>query len=241
MLNTLRDSLRLWLAIPLALIAPCAIAQTERGTEIIERALAARADEKQGAAIYRELCTSCHGKEAHGNPDSAVPALAGQLVIYLIKQLANFGEGDRDDADMHRVIVRKQLSTPQGLSDVSTYLNHLVANQRPEFGDGLDLANGKRYYDGLCAFCHGSKAEGNEQHATPSLQRQHYSYLLAQSRQLANGHRYSVPAEVIDVLQVLPLDTLAAICDYASRLPDVSVRTSGAPDHEQHPGPTSKP
>lgn len=54
-----------------------------------------------------------------------------------------------------------------------------------------------------------------------------YSYLLMQSRQFALGHRYSVPMEVQGVLESLPLDTLAAIADYASRLPDPSSTDPG--------------
>lgn len=208
------------LALALALIAGSAAAQTQRGTEIIERALSAEPDEGHGAELYRELCSSCHGRKAYGRAESVTPALAGQLTIYLIKQMVDFAEGDRTDGEMHRVIARKQLSTPQAIRDVSTYLSSLAANPHAETGDGKDLATGRRFYDGLCAYCHGDAGEGNEQHATPALQRQHYSYLLMQSRRLAVGHRYSVPIEVIEILEQLPFDTLSAVSDYASRLPE---------------------
>ena len=137
-----------------------------------------------------------------------------------MRQDRDFAEGDRNEPEMHRVVARQQLSTPQAIRDVSTYLNNLPANPRPEVGDGKDLAMGRRFYDGLCAFCHGKTGEGNEQHATPALQRQHYSYLLMQSRRLAVGHRYSVPIVVIEILEKLPFDTLTAVSDYASRLPE---------------------
>ena len=215
-------------AIALALMARSADAQTDRGTEIIERALSAEPDKRHGAQLYRERCASCHGKRAHGSSDPVTPALAGQLPLYLIKQLVDFSEGDRSEPEMHRVIALKQLSTPQAIRDVSSYLTALTGNTRPEVGDGNDLATGKRYYDGLCAFCHGTQGEGNEQHATPSLQGQHYSYLLMQMRRLAIGHRYSVPNEVIDVLEQLPLDTMTAIADYASRLPRQASMRSAA-------------
>jgi cytochrome c553 len=114
------------------------------------------------------------------------------------------------------------------MRDLATYLQGLPPNPRPEVGNGKDLAAGKRYYDGLCAYCHGASAEGNEKHATPALQRQHYSYLLMQSRRLAVGHRYSVPVEVIQVLEKLPFDQLTAIADYISRLPDRTLAAGGA-------------
>jgi cytochrome c553 len=222
-----RHSFWLWMSVAIALIALAlmtrsAAAQTERGAEIIERALSAEPDKRHGAKLYRQRCASCHGRRAHGSSDPVTPSLAGQLSLYLIKQLVDFSEGDRSEPEMHRVIALKQLSTPQAIRDVSSYLNGLPGTTRPEVGDGKDLVAGKRYYDGLCAFCHGFKGEGNEQYATPSLQRQHYSYLLMQTRRLAAGHRYSVPVEVLEVLEQLPFESMTGIADYASRLPEQS-------------------
>lgn len=218
----------------LALVTRSAAAQTERGTEIIERSLAAKPDQRAGARIFLERCASCHGRDAHGSADPVTPSLAGQQALYLIKQMVDFAEGDRSAPEMHRIVALKDLSTPQAIRDVSSYLNGLPGNTQPETGDGKNLAAGKRYYDGLCAFCHGERGEGNEQHATPSLQRQHYSYLLMQSRRLAVGHRYSVPVEVIEVLEKVPFDQLMAIADYASRLPAQRTMTPAA-DDTSHP------
>lgn len=207
------------------LLAGSIAAQTQRGSEIIESALAAQPDERHGAALYRKLCSSCHGRKAHGRAAPVTPALAGQLEIYLIKQIVDLAEGDRNEPEMHRVVARKELSTPQAIRDVSTHLSKLPVNPQPEVGDGKDLAVGRRFYDGLCAFCHGTTGEGNVLHATPALQRQHYSYLLMQSRRLAIGHRYSVPIEVIEILEQLPFDKLTAVSDYASRLPEQATLT----------------
>lgn len=212
----------------LALATRTAAGQTERASALIERALALRGDVAEGELLYNSLCASCHGSQAYGNAATVTPSLAGQLKLYLIKQLVDFAEGDRSAPDMHRVVALKRFTSPQAISDLATYLRSLPANPRPEVGDGKDLAAGRRYYNGLCAFCHGSNAEGNEQHATPSLQRQHYSYLLMQSRRLAVGHRYSVPVEVIEVLEDLPFDQLAAIADYVARLPDRTIAAGGA-------------
>lgn len=203
----------------LALMTRSAAAQTQRATELIERTLALRGDVSTGAVLYKNLCAGCHGAEAYGSAAPVTPALAGQLPVYLIKQLVDFAEGDRTAPQMHRIVALKQLASPQAISDLTAYLHGLRPDPRPEFGEGKDLVAGKRYYDGLCAFCHGASGEGNEQHATPSLQHQHYSYLLMQSRRLAVGHRYSVPVEVIEVLEDLPFDRMTAIADYASRLP----------------------
>ena len=203
----------------LALTAQTAAAQTERGNALIESALALQGDVAKGASLYKSHCASCHGPQAYGNAMTVTPSLAGQLPIYLIKQLVDFAESDRSAPEMHRVVALKQLVSPQAIRDVATYVAGLPPNPQPEVGDGKDLADGKRYYSGLCAFCHGARAEGNEQHATPSLRHQHYSYLLMQTRGLAVGHRYSVPVEVIQTLEQVPFEQLAAIADYVSRLP----------------------
>jgi cytochrome c553 len=212
----------------LALATHSAAAQTERANALIERAMALPGDASNGESLYKSLCASCHGAQAYGNAATVTPSLAGQLRLYLVKQLVDFAEGDRTAPEMHRVVALKRLTSPQAVSDVATYLHNLSANLRPEVGEGKDLAAGKRYYDGLCAYCHGANGEGNEQHATPSLQHQHYSYLLMQSRRLAVGHRYSVPIEVIQVLEKLPFEQLTAIADYASRLPDRTIAAGGA-------------
>lgn len=217
----------------LALATHSAAAQTERATALIEHALALRGDVANGQSLYESICASCHGAQAHGNAATVTPSLAGQLRLYLVKQLVDFAEGDRTAPEMHRVVAQKRLTSPQAISDLATYLRNLPANPRPEVGEGKDLAAGKRYYNGLCAYCHGANGEGSEQHATPSLQHQHYSYLLMQARGLAVGHRYSVPVEVIQVLEKLRFEQLTAIADYASRLPDRPMAAGGAAPAQQ--------
>ncbi|HKQ12689.1 MAG TPA: c-type cytochrome [Steroidobacteraceae bacterium] len=230
-----------WLWLTIAIVAAVlvfathsAAAQTERANALIERALELRGDVSNGESLYKDLCANCHGHEAYGGGEPVTPALAGQLPIYIIKQLVDLAEGDRTEPEMHRVVALKRLSSAQALSDLATYLRRLPPNPRPEVGDGKDLAAGNRYYAGLCAFCHGANGEGNEKHATPSLQHQHYSYLLMQSRRLAVGHRYSVPIEVIEVLEKLPFDQLTAIADYASRLPDRTLTPAGGQPVRNH-------
>jgi cytochrome c553 len=215
-------------AVALALAAYTAAAQTERATALIDQTLALRGDVANGRSLYDSLCASCHGAQAYGGGTTVTPSLAGQLRVYVIKQLVDFAEGDRQAPEMHRVVALKRLTSPQAISDVASYLRSLPPNPRPEVGDGRDLAAGKRYYDGLCAYCHGANGEGNEKHATPALQHQHYSYLLMQSRRLAVGHRYSVPVEVIQVLEKLPFEQMTVIADYASRLPQRPLSAGGS-------------
>ena len=105
---------------------------------------------------------------------------------------------------------------------MASYVGSLDPNPRPETGDGKQLALGKRYYQGLCAYCHGAQGGGNEARATPALRRQNYSYLLMQMRDLSSGHRYTVDETILATLQELSYEQLTAIADYAARLPLVT-------------------
>lgn len=197
-----------------------AAAQSRRGVEIIEQSLAAKANIAAGERLFEEHCSACHGERALGDPKAGAPALAGQIPLYVIKQLVDMAERERDVPEMHRVVSRKELSRPQGIADVAAYIGRLPPNSSPEVGDGTELALGKRYYQGLCAFCHGEQGAGDEQHATPALRGQHYSYLLAQMRELANMHRYSVDVAIVEALDGLSFAQMQAVADYTARLPE---------------------
>ena len=197
-------------------------AQSPRGVEIIEQALASKPDVAAGAALFKEHCAGCHGERALGDAKAVTPALAGQIPLYVIKQLVDMAEREREVPEMHRVVSRKELARPQGIADVAAYVGQLPPNSAPEVGDGTELALGKRYYQGLCAFCHGEQGQGNEQHATPAVRGQHYSYLLAQMRELANMHRYSVDVAIVEALDGLSFAQMQAVADYSARLPEAN-------------------
>ena len=233
-------------AVMLALWASSAAGQAIRGSELIERAVALKPDAAHGAALYREHCSQCHGRQAHGDPKTVTPSLARQPALYLIKQLADFIEGHREGPEMHRTAARKELSSPQAVRDLVAHLTQLPANPSAQTGDGGDLALGAAIFQKTCAQCHGRQGEGSEEHATPALQRQHYSYLLMQMRQLGKGHRYAVDIDVMELLEALTLDQLNAVADYASRLPNsareaIAQRRAGSVNQGQMQSPRRLP
>jgi len=203
----------------IALLSQSAAGQSERGDEIIVQALALKPNLDAGRRLYEDRCVSCHGDQGWGNVSEVIPALAGQLSIYVIKQLVDISEAQRIAPEMHRIIATKEMTRTQSLRDVAGYIETLTPNSAPELGDGKQLDVGKRYYEGLCAFCHGEQGGGNESHATPALRRQNYSYLLMQMRSLSAGHRYSVDIEISNSLAQLQFEKLQAIADYVARLP----------------------
>jgi cytochrome c553 len=195
-----------------------AIAQTRRSVELMDRALELRPDAIRGRALYQKHCASCHGVDAHGVAETVVPALAAQLPVYIIKQLADIAEGQRAAPEMHRVVATKSMSTPQALRDVASYLGSLNPNKEPELGDGTKLVVGKRNYQTLCASCHGRQGAGHEGHTTPALRGQNYAYLLMRMRDIATGHGSTLDITVTESLEQLTYEQLTAVADYASRL-----------------------
>lgn len=194
-----------------------AAAQTPRAEETMRQILSLQPDPANGAHLYAQHCASCHGALALGNAAFVVPALAGQLNVYLVKQLVDVAERDRDLPEMHRVLARAELVQPQAIRDLTTFISDLKPNANNEVGPGKDVARGEKIYLAQCAACHGDAAEGFRQGFVPALRHQHYSYLLSQMRGLAVGHRYSVDVEVIERLEALQLVDLVATADAISR------------------------
>ena len=219
-----RDRSILWWLLPelvamvVMLLGEPVIAQTRRSVELMDRALELRPDTSRGRALYQQHCASCHRVDAYGDTGKVVPALAAQLPVYIIKQLADIAEGQRTAPEMHRVVAAKPMSTPQALRDVASYLGSLNPNSEPEHGDGTKLAVGKRNYQILCSSCHGRHGAGHEGHATPALRGQNYAYLLMRMRDIATGHGSTLDITVTESLEQLTYEQLTALADYASRL-----------------------
>jgi cytochrome c553 len=55
----------------------------------------AEGDVAAGAKLYRKECTSCHGRTGQGDPEQAVPLLAGQYTAYLWRQVDKYLSGER--------------------------------------------------------------------------------------------------------------------------------------------------
>ncbi len=185
----------------------------------VEQVLRLRADTVHGRTLYAQHCTSCHGPAAHGDAAGVYPALAGQRPNYLLKQLADVIESDREVPEMHRLMGRWQFEDPQSLRDVVTWLAELAPNPRPGVGDGRQIAEGGRLFNSECAGCHGRFADGDNQAYVPALRGQHYSYLKRQMVALATGHRDGMDGEGRERLGRISMSQLDAIADSISRMP----------------------
>jgi cytochrome c553 len=193
-------------------------AATERAEELTDTALDLDANAQRGAALYRAQCAGCHGPQAFGDAQRGIPVLAGQRRAYVIKQLADFMEGERQAVQMHKVVKRSEVSEPQAWADVALYLNGIPAPATAQTGDGKHLSLGEASFEQGCVSCHEDDGRGDDDGFVPSLRNQHYGYLLKEMRALAEGHRFSSEPDLGRFLASLDADEVQGLADYVSRM-----------------------
>lgn len=204
-----------------ALLLACSTAtqaSPERVEQLVKTALDIDPNTKHGAALYAAQCKQCHGASAFGDAQKLIPALAGQRRAYIIKELADFTELERDATQMHSVVARKEVSEPQDWADVAAYLNGLKPTLTPQTGNGKYLSLGEASYRQWCASCHEDDGRGDDDGFIPSLRNQHYAYILQEMRALAASHRTNVEPDLILFMDSLATDEMEGIADYISRM-----------------------
>ncbi len=203
----------------IALESSIASASEEAVDRTTQQALELDAHPQRGASVFRESCSRCHGIEAQGDPSRAIPALAGQRFKYIVRQLADFAGAERDSATMHRVVTQAELREPQTWVDIAAYLNSVPMTRPAQVGDGAHIGLGRGIFHEQCASCHRADAHGDAEGFMPSLRHQHYSYLVAQLRKLAEGYRHNVDEDLVRFLRSFDDEEIRATADYLSRLP----------------------
>jgi cytochrome c553 len=133
-------------------------------------------------------------------------------------QLANFANAERDSSAMHAVVTLPALHAAQVWSDLAAYLNGLPNRSPLSLGSGDDVALGRGIFHEQCAGCHGADAGGDDDGFAPSLRHQHYGYLHAQMRKLAQGYRHNMDEDLMRFLASFTDHDMSATADYLSRL-----------------------
>ena len=216
-MGNLHRSARVAMAAAALLCGTSAFASPTRVDQLVRAALQLDPNASHGAALYLQNCARCHGQGAIGDPRKLIPALAAQREAYLIKQLADFTELEREGEEMHAVVGRSPLNEPQSMADVAAYLSHLPALGAPETADGAGVELGEAVFQEQCASCHEEDARGDDDGFVPSLRDQHYSYLVRQMRALAASHRLNVDADLVRFIDSLDTEEMTAVADYLSR------------------------
>lgn len=148
-----------------------------------------------------ESCKACHGLRGEGTAAEtrdgevtpAIPALAGQTANYMLKQLRDYYNGDRENDIMTGIA--KGLSE-QDVADLAAWFSSLSLPTQPIKMEDVSAAeslvksgDGKRILP-PCFVCHGSDGQG-EKIDIPSLAGQQAEYFERTLMQYRSGERHN--------------------------------------------------
>lgn len=192
-----------------------------------EEKQAPKADPAKGEALYSNgdtarnimACVACHG--AAGNSTiTQNPKLASQHDAYIIKQLADFKSGQRNNPVMSGIA--KALNDDD-IRNIAAYLD----KQQPKPGAARNkdtVEFGKKIYRAgiaeknvpACAACHGANGSGIPAQF-PRLAGQHQDYTVAQLTAFRAGGRKNSP-QMVTIAKRMSDDEIQAVADYVAGL-----------------------
>jgi cytochrome c553 len=182
-------------------------------------AAAPKPDPAKGQALSTQVCGACHAADgSRGVP--ANPIIAGQHPEYLVKQLAEFKAGKRDNPVMKGFA--SMLSDEDMRNVAAFYAN---AQPKPGFAKSKDLVKlGEKIYRGgiaergiaACAGCHSPNGAGVPSQF-PRLAGQHADYTEAQLVAFREGGRRN-SVQMIGVAANMSNREIKAVSDYIAGL-----------------------
>lgn len=209
-------------------------AEDEKRLFEFEEAIKLTPDVDNGKRLYKASCITCHGPEGWGVPGSGYPQIAGQLKNVVIKQLADFRAGNRDNPIMRAFSSRNSLGSAQAIADVAAYVASMPMTPHNEQGFPLRLQEGKVIYDKLCADCHGEQGEGDPKEHVPRIQGQHYSYLSRQFNWIRNGRRRNSDEKMVKQIKNFTPPEQVAVLSYVASLKPKNVAPPGWRNRDFH-------
>ena len=136
-------------------------------------------------------CAACHGVD--GNSINPIwPKIAGQHSSYIFKQLNNFKNGDRVNAQMSAMVANLN---DQDMRDLGAYYESQKISLGFSNPNSIDLGQ-KIYRSGdkdsgvaACMACHGPAGNGNPSAVYPAIQGQHAEYIATQLKMFKSEQR----------------------------------------------------
>lgn len=183
-----------------------------------EQAIKLEGNLENGKKIYK-VCIVCHGPEGWGTVSGEYPQIAGQLPTVIIKQLADFRAGNRDNPIMNPFTAKSVLADAQAIADTAAYISNLP--RTPNNGKGgreSDIATGKKIYEAECAECHGKQGQGDTKDHIPLIQGQHYNYLVRQFEWIRAGKRKNADEKMVKQIKHFRTTQIHQVMDYISQL-----------------------
>jgi cytochrome c553 len=180
---------------------------------------AAAPDPAKGAAISAGVCAACHTNDG-SRGSAANPIIQGQHPDYIVKQLAEFKAGKRDNP------VMRAMAAPLSEADMKNVAAFYAGKQaKPGFAKNKELvAIGEKIYRGgiadrsvpACSGCHGPSGAGIPAQY-PRLAGQHADYIEAQLGAFRGGVRRNNPA-MSAIAAKLNDREIKAVADYVAGL-----------------------
>jgi len=152
-------------------------------------------------------CASCHGDKGLGIDAMGTPRLANIGYAYVVKQLTNFAEGQRQDLTQGVMPLFAQQLTPEDRRDLAAYVNTLpMASEESDLA-ALKAAGtevGEPYKGEIlvkygvfgkapaCQSCHGYNGRGADP-VFPMIGQQKYVYLTNQLKHWRDASRANDP------------------------------------------------
>jgi cytochrome c553 len=195
-------------------------------------------------------CNSCHGTEGMGDDNLGTPRLAGQEMVFLIKQLEDFAHDRRTDQTMFVMNTNAKGLTPEDRVDVAGYVSQKLPINMKELSSLKDLKAagqtvGSTYLGKAivlygnpeknvpaCQSCHQYNGRGAEP-IYPQIGLQKYVYLTNQLKHWRDGSRANDPlAQMQHVAQKLSDEDIANVASYLITAPRTTMGNTFVP--EQH-------
>jgi cytochrome c553 len=206
------------IAVAATVVLAAALSWPAFANEAAPAAAPAKVDPAKGQEISA-VCGACHTSDgSRGAP--AYPILQGQHPEYLVKQLAEFKSGKRENAIM------KGLVTALNEADMKNVAAFYAGKQaKPGFAKHKDTVQlGEKIYRGgiqerqvpACAGCHSPNGAGIPAQY-PRIGGQHADYLTAQMTAFREGKRAN-SAQMQAIAARLSDKEVAAVSDYVAGL-----------------------
>jgi cytochrome c553 len=182
-------------------------------------AAAAKPDLAKGSATATQVCGACHTFDgSRGAP--ANPIIAGQHPEYLVKQLAEFKSGKRDNAVMKGFA---SMLSDEDMRNVAAFYASKQAKDGTAKNKDLVRLGEKIYLGGIasrqvpaCAGCHGPNGAGIPAEY-PRLSGQHADYTEAQLAAFRGGVRAN-NAQMTTIAAKMSDREIKAVSDYIAGL-----------------------
>ncbi len=134
--------------------------------------------------ILSKTCVACHGTTGNSTTD-AFPKIAGQHASYLLKQLIDFKQKNRNNALMAGIVAPLTL---ENMVDLAAFFATQSSVPNVAKKDKKLIALGQQLYRGgsiekgipACAACHGSQGKGIASAKFPAIATQHPAYTALQ-------------------------------------------------------------